>query len=127
MKTYYRWVLINLCLPLSPFVLRVFVSLMAKGGHLTLTKIAELPEIIFFSIYLCVVNLNINLDGERGYFEFTLRIFLGVILFLDCVILGMTYSGNTGANAYPYSLVAAFFPAVIAPIYKFRYERYVHD
>ena len=100
---------------------------MAKDGSLTFAKIAELPEIIFFSIYLCVVNLNINLEGERGYFEFTLRIFLGIVLFLDCVVLGMIYSGNTGSNAYPYSLVAAFFPAVIAPIYKFRYERSLDD
>ena len=123
MKTFYRWILINLLLPLSPFALRVFVSLLGREETLSFEKIAELPEILFFSIYLCVVNLNINLDGRKGYFEFTLRLFLVLILVLDCVVLGMIYSDNIGSNVYPFSLVAAIFPVVIAPIYKFRYER----
>lgn len=123
MKTFYRWTLINLLLPLSPFALRVFVSLMGREEILSFKKIAELPEILFFSIYLCVVNLNINLDGRKGYFEFTLRLFLGLILILDCVVLGMIYSNNIGSNVFPFSLIAALIPAAIAPVYKFRYER----
>jgi hypothetical protein len=96
---------------------------MGKEETLSFQRIAELPEILFFSIYLCVVNLNINLDGRKGYFEFTLRLFLGLVLVLDCVVLGMIYSSNVGSNVFPFSLVAAVIPAVIAPFYKFRYER----
>lgn len=127
MKTYYRWILINLLLPLSPFALRIFVSIMGKEESLSFAKIAELPEILFYSIYLCVVNLNVNMDGKKGYFEFSLRIFLGLILVLDCVVLGMIYSNNIGSNVFPFSLVAAVFPAAIAPIYKFQYKRLLND
>ena len=123
MKKYYRWILINLLFPLSPFVLRIFVWLMGKDESLSLTHIAELPEILFFSIYLCVANLNINLDGKKGYFESILRISLGVILVLDCVGLGMIYSDNIGSKGYIYSFFAAILPAAIAPFYKFKYKR----
>lgn len=123
MKPYYRWILINIFLPLSPFLLRVFVSAMGKEARIDLARIAELPEILFFSIYLCVINLNINLEGRKGVFEFSLRLFLVVILVLDFVVLGMIYSNNVGSYAYPYSFIAALFPALIAPAYKFRFQR----
>lgn len=127
MKKYYRWILINLLFPLSPFALRIFVLLMGKDNNFNLIQIAELPEILFFSIYLCVVNLNINLDGKKGYFESSLRIFIGIILVLDCVVLGMNYSNNIGQNSYLFSIIAAIFPATVAPIYKFKYKRIVND
>ncbi len=123
MKIFYRWILINIFLPLSPFALRVFVSIMGKEAALSLQRIAELPEILFFSIYLCVVNLNINLNGKKGYFEFTWRLFLFIILVLDCVVLGMIYSSNVGSLVFPFSLIAAVIPTFVAPFYKFRYER----
>ncbi|MCL4549574.1 MAG: hypothetical protein M1495_13500 [Bacteroidetes bacterium] len=126
MKKYYRWILINLLFPLSPFVLRIFVWLMGKDESISLMRIAELPEILFFSIYLCVANLNINLYGKKGYFESILRIFLGIILVLDCVALGMIYSDNIGNKGYFYSIFAMIFPAAIAPIYKFKYKRSIN-
>lgn len=110
-------------LPLLPFGIRIFVSFLGKGDSLNGLKIAELPEIIFFSLYLCVVNLNININGKKGLFESALRLFLLFILGLDCVVLGMIYSNNIGPNALPSSLVLAFIPTAIAPFYKFRYKR----
>jgi hypothetical protein len=100
---------------------------MGKEEKLSFERIAELPEIIFFSIYICVVNLNINLDGKKGIFEFTLRIFMIIILVLDFVVLGMIYSNNLGSNTYLFSIVSAFFPIMIAPFYKFRYKRSLDD
>ena len=127
MKKYYNWILINVLLPLLPFGIRIFVSFLGKEESLSFAKIAELPEIIFFSLYLCVVNLNININGKRGYFESALRIFLFVIIVLDGVVLGMIYSDNIGSNAFPFSLVVAIVPTAIAPIYKFKYKRKLDD
>ncbi|RLB04003.1 MAG: hypothetical protein DRG83_05795 [Deltaproteobacteria bacterium] len=123
MSAFQRWILINLVLPLSPFLLRIFISIMGRNGSLTLAKVAKLPEILFFSIYVCVVNLNINFEGKKGVFESSLRLFFMIIIALDCITLGMIYSNNIGSNMFPFSLVAALFPALVAPIYKFYYRR----
>lgn len=97
--------------------------LMSKNGDIDSDKILELPEIIFFSIYICIVNLNINYEGKKGIFELTIRIFISTIIFLDCIVLGMIYSGNIGINMLPFSIISSVLPAVIAPIYKFKYNR----
>lgn len=123
MINYIRWIFINLFLPLIPFLLRIFIMLMSKNGDIDSDKILELPEIIFFSIYICIVNLNINYEGKKGIFELTIRIFISTIIFLDCIVLGMIYSGNIGINMLPFSIISSVLPAVIAPIYKFKYNR----
>jgi hypothetical protein len=96
---------------------------MGKEGKITLEKVAELPELIFFSIYICVINLNINFDGRKGWFESTIRLFLFCIIVLDCVTLGMIYSNNVGSNIISFCITSTIFPTIIAPIYKFRYRR----
>lgn len=96
---------------------------MGKEEGITLSKIAALPEVIFFSIYICVINLNINFDGSKSWFETTVRLFLFTIIIFNCITLGMIYSNNIGHNIFWYSLIAAIFPTIIAPIYKFRYLR----
>lgn len=96
---------------------------MGKEGKITLGKIAELPELIFFSIYICIISLNINFDGRKGWFESTIRLFLFCIIVLDCVTLGMIYSNNVGPNIISFFIPSTIFPTIIAPIYKFRYRR----
>jgi len=123
MINFYRWLLINLILPLTPFLTRLFIFYMGKEGRITWAKIMELPEIVFFSIYICIINLNINLDGTKGWFEITIRLFFFIIISLDCLTLGMIYSNNTGYNMTWFVLAATVFPTLIAPIYKFRYLR----
>lgn len=123
MIKFYQWILLNIFFPLTPFLVRLFIFFMGKEGHLSLAKIAELPELVFFSIYICVINLNVNLDGKKGWFETTVRLFLFTIITFDCLSLGMIYSNNIGPNIFWYSLVASIFPTIIAPIYKFRYLR----
>jgi hypothetical protein len=121
MPTYLRWMLINLCLPLSPFALRVFMIFMGKNQNFSFSRIAELPEILFYSIFVCVITLNINLDAHKKRFESLLRLFLQLIIVLDVIVLGMIYSNNFGPNTLVFSIVAAIIPALIAPIYKFYY------
>jgi hypothetical protein len=107
MKYFISWVFINIFLPLTPFILRIFIMLMSKDGGINTNKILELPELLFFSIYISVVNLNINFDGEKGIFEFVLRFFVVLIIILDCIVLGMIYSGNIGINMYPFSIITS--------------------
>lgn len=123
MNKYIRWILINIFLPLTPFLIRIFVTIMDNSNKLNITDILKLPELLFFSIYLCIINLNINFDGVKGIFESFLRLFIGILLVLDCIVLGMIYSENIGNNMFPYSIIASIFPMFIAPIYKFKYHK----
>jgi hypothetical protein len=119
--------LINIGLPLTPFLVRIFIYWISPEGELNLTRIAELPEIIFFSICMCAVNLNINYGSKRGLFEWIMRLFFLLIIGLNCITLGMIYSRNIGDKIYIYSFGAAILPAIIAPIYKFLYDRNSDD
>ena len=124
MNRFTHWILLNIFLPLSPFIIKIFIILIGKEeGLITLNKIANLPEIVFYSIYLCVVNLNINFDGSKGVFESAIRLFLFCLLVLNFSTLGMIYSQNIGQYAIWYLIPATIIPTIIAPFYKFKYVR----
>jgi hypothetical protein len=121
MSTYSRWILINIFLPLSPFGLRLFIIFIETKTQISFSQIAQIPELLFFSVFLCVVSLNINLNGTKKKFESFLRLFILVILVLDFITLAMIYSNNFGSNIFLFSVVSSIIPAIIAPIYKFIY------
>ena len=121
MSIFSQWILINILLPLSPFGLRLFIVFIETKTKFTFSKIAQTPELLFYSVFLCVVTLNINLNGHRRKFESFLRLFIQIILILDFITLAMIYSNNFGSNTFLYSVVSSIIPAIIAPIYKFKY------
>ena len=123
MSNYLSWLLINILLPLSPFGLRLFLIFIGDDKKLTFSSIAEIPEILFYSIFLCVISLNINMNRKKKGFEQFVRIFLIVILVLDFITLGMVYNNNYGANTFIYSIVASVMPASIAIVYKFIFNQ----
>lgn len=117
------WILINLVLPLSPFLLRIFILFVGSEQNISIRRIGEIPEILFYSIFVCVICLNINMAGKNVVLEQLLRLLLSLILVLDFITLGMVYSGNMGPRTLAYSIVAAIVPAAIAPVYQLYYTR----
>lgn len=94
------------------------MSFLGNPQKTTFTYIAEIPEILFYSIFVCIAALNINLNGEKGLFEHFLRIFLTIIIVIDFLTLGMVYSNNFGPNTMAFSIAISVVPAVIATLYK---------
>jgi uncharacterized membrane protein len=123
MLQYIKWILLNIALPLLPFLIKIYILVVGKEGIINIETIFELPEIIFYSIYICIINLNINFSGEKGIYEFFLRIFFYTIIFMDSINLGMIYSNNSGSNMYISSIIFTLVPMLIAPIYKFFFIR----
>ena len=123
MNNYTRWILINILLPLSPFGLRLFLIYISGNQKLTFSTIAEIPEILFYSIFTCVVILNINMNHKKNGFEQFVRIFILIILVLDFITLGMVYNNNYGINTFVFSIVASIIPAIIAIVYRFVYKK----
>lgn len=123
MSNYTRWILINILLPLSPFGLRLFVIYIGGNHRLSFSTIAEIPEILFYSIFTCVVIMNINMNHKKNGFEQFIRIFILIILVLDFITLGMVYNNNYGINTFMYSIIASVIPAIIAIVYKFIYKK----
>ena len=113
--------MINIFLPLSPFGLRLFIIFIETDKHITFSQVAQIPELLFYSVFLCVILLNINLTGTKKKFESFLRLFISVIMILDLITLAMVYSNNFGSNTLLFSIVSSVIPAIIAPIYKFTY------
>ena len=108
----------NILLPISPLFLRLFIIFLSKEHISKNIELYELPELLFFSIFTCIVGLNINLNGKKKYFENILRLLLMIILILDFVALGMIYSNNAGSNTPLFSITSALIPMIIAPLYK---------
>lgn len=122
-----RWAFLNLFLPFLPFALRAFVQLMGHDAKFDLAKFIELPELLFFSIYLCIVIVNISPGIHRTRFEAGVRGVGFFFLTCDFIVLTMIYSNSIGANVYPFSVCSTLVPLLIAPVYKLRYDRSRED
>jgi len=118
MFNFKKWIQMNILLPISPFLLRIFIIFIGKEEMSSKIKIFEMPELLFFSIFTCIVGLNVNIEGDKKHFESFLRMLLLIILILDFVVLGMIYSENAGANSLSFSIASALVPMIIAPLYK---------
>jgi hypothetical protein len=118
-----HWILINLVLPLSPFALRVFINLMGPQGNISFSGIAELPELLFYSVFVCISILNLNLSAKKTNFESIIRLFLFILLVLDFVTLGLIYSKKIGPLTWKFTIAAAIIPVLMAPFYRQVYSR----
>jgi hypothetical protein len=123
MSNFTRWILLNIFLPLSPFALRVFIILIGSNPKNTMKNIAEIPELLFYSIFICVLALNINFKTIKRRFEHFIRLFLFIVIILDFITLCMVYSKNIGPNTLIYSIITALISPIIAILYKFIYQR----
>jgi len=121
MSKFTRWILINIFLPLSPFILRLFIIFIGNEVNINIHSIAEIPEILFYSIFICVIALNINMDKSEMKFEQIIRLFLYIIIVLDFITLGMVYSSNVGPNIVFFCIVTFLIPPLIAITYRFFY------
>jgi hypothetical protein len=81
-------------------------------------KIFETPDLLYCSITVCVVALNINIEGKKKGFENFVRLILMGVGVVDVFMLGMIYSGNAGVNSTTFSIVSASVPILIAPFYQ---------
>ena len=113
-----RWILINLAVPASPFALRVFLDLIGPNGFISFSHIAELPELLFYSIFVCISIINLNLETVRTNFESIIRLFIFTLIILDFVTLGLIYGAKIGPHTWKFTVFSAIFPALIAPIYR---------
>ena len=121
-KSFIIWVLINIVLPFTPFLLKVFINYYSTTGKLSFEQVAESSELIFYSITTCVIILNINLNDSKSGFEFALKIFTLVIMIFDFVLLSLAYGKLPLKNIDGFLYVSVIFPTMAAPIYKFRFK-----
>lgn len=121
-KSFIIWLLVNILLPFVPFILKVFINYFSLTGQLSLEKIVESNELIFYSLTTCVIILNINLGDSKSLFEFFFKLFVLVIMILDFILLTVSYSKLPLKNINTFLYVSVIFPTVSAPIYKFIYK-----
>jgi len=114
MFNWWRWVGMNIFLPLTPLFLRVYITFLGKNK----INVLEAPELLFFAIFTCITALNINADGKKSGFESFLRVFLIIIAVLDLITFAMIYSNNAGKGCTAFSIVSAVITMIIAPAYK---------
>jgi hypothetical protein len=113
-----NWSVLNIIVPIAPFILKSLIVWTGKGPSVSKIKIFETPELLYCSITVCIVALNINYDGQKKYFEELIRKFLGFITIADCIMLAVIYTGNEGANSIIFSIAFAVIPIIIAYTYQ---------
>lgn len=112
-----KWVGLNIMLQLSPLFLRIFISIFGRGK----VNIIEPTELLFISIFTCVIAININPNKSTGCFESMLKIFLIIIATLNLIVLAMIYSNNASEICTGFSIVTVGIAIIITPIYKLFY------
>lgn len=110
-------------LPLAPLVVRLFIIFISSESISNSLNIYNLPELVFYSFYLCAVVLNINIDGTKNIFESLLRFFMFLLVVFNSLTLGIIYSNNAGDNIRKYIFIAVVIPILITPIYKYKYRK----
>jgi len=123
MMKYLQWIFINMILPLAPLVVRLFIIFISSESISNSLNIYNLPELVFYSFYLCAVVLNINIDGTKNIFESLLRFFMFLLVVFNSLTLGIIYSNNAGDNIRKYIFIAVVIPILITPIYKYKYRK----
>lgn len=121
------WFLINIILPLTPFGLRLYMVFIGGNKKLSFNSIAEIPDILFYSVFLCVIALNLNNNQSKRIFNKFVSITLYAILGLDLVTLSMIYNNNYGGYTSIISIAFAMIPASYAVVLKFMEEKEIGD
>ena len=120
---YTRWIFINLVLPFFPLYVRLFINIFGIENSYPSANFFLIPDILFISTYLCIVILNINIDGEKTNFEIIIRYFVKFIILFNCFTLGLLFSNNTNPKIVFYNFSILIIPTCIAPLYKFKYRK----
>ncbi|MBU3107569.1 hypothetical protein [Clostridium gasigenes] len=116
-KDFMRWIILNIILPIAPIGLRMFISYM---GQVNL-KVFEMPELLFSSITISIIALNINTSNKYGIVEQGLLYLFKGIIILDLVVLTMMYCNIANRNSDYFAIVSMVITVLLAPIYKIYY------
>jgi hypothetical protein len=123
MNKYLSWISLNILLPFAPFAVKAFVNYFGPSGKIDIFTLLDKDDILVFSFVLCIINLNINLNGKKNWFERSLRFFFQALVVLDCILLGLIYSNQKVSHTGLYNWIALCFPLIVGPIYKYNYQR----
>jgi hypothetical protein len=123
-KPFIFWILLNIVLPFVPFILKIFINYYSLTGKFSLEKIADSSELLIYSITICIIILNINLEESKTGFELALKLFIFGTLILDFVLLGLSYAKHRLINLDSYLFVSVVIPTIVAPFYKFQFKRF---
>jgi len=120
---YQRWIWINIVLPFFPIFVRLFISIFGIKNSEPYNNFLLLPDILFISTYICIVILNINIEGKKSNFEYFLRYLIIIIIIFNSLTLGLIFSNNLNNKIAIYNLCILIIPTLIAPLYKFKYRK----
>jgi hypothetical protein len=124
------WILINILLPIVPIIIKYVVINMGKP-EITKINLFEIPELLYLSIYYCIITLNINTDN--GYYftreskhtgSLIFKLIILSIVVLNCIFLGMYYSNNIGDSIWVYLNVIIYLNVFIAIVFKIKTKKY---
>lgn len=116
------WLLLNIILPISPLLVKLFIVYSGNANLSSKISILELPEAFFFSISAAAVTISISVDRDKKLVDYLIVLFSGAIIVFDLLALGMVYSSNSGDGLILYSKLAFGMPTIIAIAYKFIYK-----
>lgn len=116
------WFFLNIILPISPLLVKLFVFMFGKDNLTSNINILELPEAFFYSISASAVTISISVNGDKKIVDYFIIIFSISIIVLDLLALGMVYSFNNGKWMKYYSVLAFVMPTLIAISYKLYYK-----
>lgn len=93
-------------------------------GKFSFVGVFELSDLLIFSLTICVINLNINIEQKKNWFEKFLRLVFLIIIIMNCLFLGFQHLKIKLNNMDIYiKYIAIGFPIISGIIYKFKYQK----
>lgn len=59
-----EWFILNILMPLVPMAVRLIIIMCSKNLHTEL-KVIDVPELIYYTIFMCVITISMIRDCNR--------------------------------------------------------------
>lgn len=113
-------------MPFAPFVLRYCINFFTNPSQVIIAKsIVTIPDFLIYSLTICIINLNINLNQKKNILEKAINGLYFIFIVFNCVLLGCIHLDVSIKNntIISYLIVVIGVPIIFGVIYKFKYQK----
>jgi hypothetical protein len=118
LKKIVDWILINYIIPITPFAVKGFVNYYGPNGDFKLKNLMSSSDILIYSFILCIITLNVNLNGPKKIVEIFFRWYLYMLIVADNILLAMLYTNQVTNHTSFFLKMCILVPLIGGVTYK---------
>lgn len=90
-------------------------------GKFDLRDSIENTDLLIYSLMICIINLDTNLDGQKTVLEKLSWVIIITLISFNCILLGFLYSGLITNNINTYFYMSIGYPFVSGLYFRIKH------